>query len=141
MNRPCWCAGSILRFSPTSMNQNGKVAEGAVSALIMVRDGKVITPPMSADILESITRATVMELCHNELKRDVMERDVDRAELYIADELFFCGTSPEILPILSVDRYQTGDGKVGPLTLQLTELFEKAVRGLDDRYEKWLTSV
>ena len=128
-------------FSAIMLNQRGKVAEGAMASLFMVRDGKAVTPPLSADILESITRATLIELCARELEVGVVERDIDRTELYMADELFLCGTGSEIIPVASVDGFAVGDGKPGAITRQLVELYENIVRGIDARYEAWRTLV
>ena len=86
------------------LNQRGTVAEGTGACLMMVRDGKLVTPPVTAGILESITRTTLMELAARELGAEVVEREVDRTELYVADEVFMCGSGFEALPITSVDR-------------------------------------
>ena len=123
------------------LNDAGKVAEATYAGLFIVRDGVAITPPVSAGILESITRDTVKRLLEAEMDVPVVERDVDRTELYIADEVFMCGTAVEIRAIGSVDRYQVGDGAAGPLTARLSQLFEGAVRGTDSRYGQWLTPV
>ena len=123
------------------LNDAGKVAEATYACLFIVRDGVAITPPVSAGILESITRDTVKRLLEAEMDVPVVERDVDRTELYIADEVFMCGTAVEIRAIGSVDRYQVGDGAAGPLTARLSQLFEGAVRGTDSRYGQWLTPV
>ena len=122
------------------LNGQGKVSEAAYACIFIVRDGVAITPPHSAGILESITRATGIELLRD-MGVPVEERDVDRTELYIADEAFLCGTSVELRPVPSVDRYVLGDGAVGPVTRQLQERFHQAVRGEDPRYARWLTPV
>ncbi len=136
-----WRQGCEHFFAAIMLNQHGKVAEGAMASLFMVRNGKVIVPPVSADILESITRETVMELCANALNLEVVEREINRTELYFADELLLCGTGSEIISVKSVDRYTTGDGRIGPVTRQVMELYEKIVRGIDERYEAWRTPV
>src|SRR5881398_2571820 len=83
----------------------------------MVRKGRLVTPPVTADILESITRATLIEeICPTALGLDVVEREIDRTELYVAEEAFFCGSGYEITPIVSIDRFPLGDGEVGPIT-------------------------
>jgi branched-chain amino acid aminotransferase len=122
------------------LNGQGKVSEAAYACIFIVRDGVAITPPHSAGILESITRATGIEML-KDMGVPVEEREVDRTELYIADEAFLCGTSVEIRPVPSVDRYVLGDGAMGPITRQLAERFHKAVRGEDPRYARWLTPV
>ena len=127
--------------SPILLNASGKVAEGPGSCVAIVRDGVVITPPTTASILESITRASVLELLREALKVPAIEREIDRTELYIADELFFIGTHAEVHPATSVDGYAVGTGKIGPITRRLAEAFDRVVRGRDDRYLHWLTRV
>ena len=123
------------------LNEAGKVAEGGGSCLFLVRDGKVITPPLSAGILESITRFSVIELLRDALGVPVEERTVDRSELYFADEMFFCGTMHELSPVGEVDGYTIGSGRMGEITKRLHTLFEDVVRGRVDRYRHWLTPV
>jgi branched-chain amino acid aminotransferase len=125
---------------PIFLNTAGKVSESTGSCLFLVRDGVAITPPITASILESITRATVIELL-NDLGVPVQEREVDRTELYIADELFFCGTAMEIHPVVRVDGYEVGAGMVGPIVARLERCYHDVVRGIDRRYERWLTRV
>ncbi len=136
-----WRQGCDHFFSAIMLNSRGKVAEGAMASLFLIRDGRVIVPSVSSDILESITRATVMELCAGALGLEVVEREVDRTELYIADELFLCGTGSEMIPVRSIDEYTVGDGNPGPITRQIVDLYEKVVRGTDDRYGEWRTPV
>ena len=123
------------------LNQNGKVSEANYACIFIVRDGVAITPPVSAGILESITREVSKRLLERELEVPVVERDMDRTELYIADEAFICGTAVEVQTIGSVDRYKIGDGEPGTLAYRLTELFEKIVRGADPSYSHWTTPV
>ena len=108
---------------------------------MMVRDGVLCTPPVSADILEGVTRATLIELAQRELGLTVQEREIDRSEVYICDEAFFCGSGAEIVPVLSVDRYSIGDEKPGPLTRDLQALYFDVVSGKLDQYRDWLTPV
>lgn len=126
---------------PIMLNDRGEVAEGPSSCFMMVRDGRVITPPSTADILESITRDTLIELCRDVLGVDVVERDIDRSELYIADEAFFCGSGAEVLPIVGIDRYPVGDGAVGPLTKKIQDLYFKIAVDKAGRYARWLLPV
>jgi len=121
------------------MNKNGKVAEGPGSCIFIFRDNKLITPPITSSILESITRDTILSLAEKELNLQVQERDIDRTELYVAQELFFCGTAVEIMPITSVDRIVIGDGEPGPITNALMQKFFQIVRGKVKEYNKWLT--
>jgi branched-chain amino acid aminotransferase len=122
------------------LNAQGKVAEGPGACVMLVRDGALITPTVTDSILESITRASLIELARD-LGLAVVERQVDRTELYIADEVFFCGTAAEITPIVSVDRYVVGDGEQGPITSRLEAAFHDIVRGKDPRYARWVTPV
>ena len=123
------------------LNTQGKVAEGAYACIFIVRDGMAITPGVTAGILESITRATVIQFCHEVLHVPVQERDVDRTELYIADEAFLCGTLAEIEPVVSVDRYPVGSGEEGPITKATERLYHDVTRGLDSRYTSWRAPV
>lgn len=126
---------------PILLNPQGKVAEGPGSCLMLVRDGKLITPDVTSSILESITRDALITMARNDLGLEVIERPVDRTELYIADEVFMCGTAYEITPIVSVDRYEVGNGEVGPVTSRLEQLFHDVLRGIDGRYPQWRTPV
>ena len=123
------------------LNQQGKVAEASYACIFIIRDGVAITPPSSAGTLESITREVVKELLEQELNVPVVERDVERTELYVADEAFICGTAVEVQAIGSVDRYQVGDGETGPIVAQLIERLSGVVRGLNPQYDRWLTPV
>ena len=123
------------------LNNRGTVAEGPGSCLFMVRDGKLITPPITASILESITRQTIIDLAVNDLNLVVEEREVDRTELYVADEVFMCGTAMEIVPVLNVDQVIVGTGKIGDITCSLRELYFRVVRGDLLKYMHWLTPV
>ena len=123
------------------LNSQGKVAEGPGACVFLVRDGTAITPPVTGGILESITRATLIDLFREEMSVPVVEREVDRTELYIADEVFMCGSAFEVWPIFSVDRYLIGDGQIGPLTAQLQVEYENVVRGKNPEYSEWLLPV
>jgi len=123
------------------LNDNGKVSEGPGSCLFMVRDGVLITPPVTASILESITRNTIIQIAKDDLGLEVIERDIDRTELYIADEIFMCGTAVEIVPVLSVDRLDVSDTKKGKITQELENLYFDIVRGNIEKYKNTLTKV
>jgi len=128
--------------APILLNQQGHVAEGTGATFFMVRKGRLVTPPVSADILESITRATLIEeICPNALGLDVVEREIDRTELYVAEEAFFCGSGYEVTPIVSIDRFPLGDGRVGPLTRKLASAYMDLVRGVDRSHPEWRTAV
>lgn len=123
------------------LNQDGHVSEGSAANLFIVRDGVLVTPPTTANILEGITRATVMALAKAELGIETVERQIDRSELYTADEAFFCGTGVEVTAIGSIDHYQVGRGGVGPITRQLRDLYFRVVHGDVEQYRHWCAPV
>ena len=127
--------------TPIMLNDRGKVSESPGSCFMMVRDGTVITPPVTADILESITRTTLIDLFREEIGVPVLEREIDRSEVYIADEAFFCGSGAEVQPIVSVDHYPVGDGAVGRLTKRVQDLYFAIAAGKVPKYRHWLTPV
>lgn len=120
------------------LNSDGHVAEGATCNLFMVRDGKLITPPVTDNILEGITRASVMELARKEMGIPVIERSIDRSELYVCDEIFFTGTAVEVAPVVQVDHRPVGTGQIGQLTERIRTLYADAVRGRIAAYRHWL---
>jgi len=126
---------------PILLNAAGKVTEGPASCLFMVRDGVAITPSLTSGILESVTRATILRLCHETVNIPVQEREIDRTELYIADEVFFCGTGAELMPVAEIDQYTVGTGTVGPLTQRIEAEFHRLVRGRETRYSQFRTPV
>lgn len=121
------------------LTHNGFVSEGAGENIFIIRNGKIATPPLSADILEGITRDSVIRIAQEE-GIEVEVRDIYRSELYTADEVFFTGTAAEISPIGSIDGRPVGDGGVGPTTAKLKSSFKGIVRG-GGRHSEWLTSV
>lgn len=123
------------------LNQDGKVAEGGYACIFIVRDGVAITPPVTAGILESVTREVMKKILQEDLSIPVLEREIDRTELYVADEAFLCGTAVELLPIASVDRYTVGDGACGPISSKLKDLFHRAVLGKESRHADWNTPI
>ncbi len=123
------------------LNNRGTVAEGPGACLAMIKDGVFLTPDVTSSILESITRDALMVLARDVLGMQVVERPIDRTELYTADELFTCGTAAEISPIISVDHYEVGDGKIGPVTKALEAAFDDTLRGNESRFEHWRTPV
>jgi branched-chain amino acid aminotransferase len=125
---------------PIFLNQQGHVAEGSGATLFMVRKGRLVTPPVTSDVLESITRATLIEeICPHGLGIEVVEREIDRTELYVAEEAFFCGSGYEVTPITSIDRFKLGTGDVGPLTRRIAAAYMDLVRGVDARRPEWRT--
>ncbi len=123
------------------LSLDGKVAESTGASLFLVVDGKLITPDVSHSILDSITRRTVLRIARERFNLEVIERGVDRSEVYTADEAFLCGTSSEIRPVASVDRITVNDGNIGPITQKLQTFYLKAARGDDATHLEWLTAV
>lgn len=123
------------------LRQDGSVAEGSAMNLFMIMNGKLITTPPSADILVGITRNTIMELAHEELGLEVVERTIARTELYVCDELFFSGTGAQVAPVRSVDRRLVGTGKPGPISKLLQDLYFNVVQGRVPKYRGWCTEV
>jgi len=123
------------------LNELGKVAEAPAACVFLVRDGIALTPPVTGGILESITRTTLIELLEEQMSVPVVEREVDRTELYIADEFWMCGSALEVTPIISVDRFQVGDGQIGPITTELQKEYEDVIRGKNPEYSDWLLPV
>jgi branched-chain amino acid aminotransferase len=123
------------------LNADGHVAEGSAENFFIVRGGKLITPPVTANILEGITRQAIMDLAKIELGLETVERQIDRSEVYIADEAFFCGTGVEVTPIGSVDHIRLGNGGVGPITRKVMDMYYNLVHGVDPKYRHWLTPV
>jgi len=123
------------------LTADGHVSEGSAENLFLVRDGQLVTPPVTDDILEGITRATLMELAREELGISTVERRIDRTELYTANEAFFCGTGVELTPIAEIDRRPVGDGGVGPIAGRLRDLYLSVVRGQVPKYRQWCTPV
>ena len=122
------------------LTSNGKVSEGPGGCIFLIREGIIITPSVSSGILESITRDSVLKIA-KEKKIAVESRDVDRTELYIADEIFYCGTGQEIMPILSVDKILAGEGKVGDITRLFQKEYTQMVRGENEIFNFWITPI
>jgi branched-chain amino acid aminotransferase len=123
------------------LNQDGHVSEASAANFFMVRRGVVVTPPITANILEGITRRTVMELLREELGIEVVEREIDRTEVYLAEEAFFCGTGVQIAAITSVDHRPIGSGAMGPVTAALRDLYFRVVTGRVEKYRHWAVPV
>jgi branched-chain amino acid aminotransferase len=122
------------------MDANGYIAEGSGENIFIVRKGKIYTPPTYASILEGITRDTIITLATDE-GIPVEERPIAREEVYIADEVFLVGTAAEVTPVVEIDGRIIGDGKPGPVTKKLAELYAKVVRGQIEKYLRWVTLV
>ncbi|MBE0611870.1 MAG: branched-chain amino acid transaminase [Dehalococcoidia bacterium] len=121
------------------LNENGHVSEGSGENIFMVRDGKLITPTPADNVLEGITAKSVIELATNELGVEFVQREIDRTELYIADEVFMTGTAAHLTPVVEVDRRSVGTGHPGPITSRLSELFYDCIRGKSEKYQHWCT--
>jgi branched-chain amino acid aminotransferase len=122
------------------LTQDGHVSEGSAANIFLAMNGKLITPAVADDILVGITRGAIMELA-GKLGVPVAERRVDRTELYVADEIFLCGTGVQVAPITKVDGRKIGDGKMGEITRSIQDLYLSAVHGEVEEYMDWLTPV
>ena len=120
---------------------DGHVSEGSAENLFMVKGGVLITPPVTDNILEGITRGRLMEIARDDLGIAVEERGIDRTELYVADEVFLCGTGAQISPVIEIDRRPIGSGRPGQVTRDLSHIYFDAVRGRLPAYRDWLTPV
>lgn len=120
---------------------DGQVSEASAANLFIVRGGALITPPLTSDVLEGITRQVVAQLARDQLGLSVVERPIDRTELYVADEAFFCGTGAELKPIIEIDRRMIGAGQIGPISSALVRLYADTVRGRISEYRGWCTPV
>jgi len=123
------------------LNRGGTVAEAPGACVMIVRDGRIITPDLSSSILESITRDALITLARDGLGIEVVERQLDRTELYLADEVFTCGTAAEITPVVLIDKYDIGSGTQGPVTSALETLFSRVLRGEEQAFAHWRTTV
>jgi branched-chain amino acid aminotransferase len=123
------------------LTQQGHLSEGSAANVFMIRGGQLITPPISADLLEGITRRSIIQLAQEVLEIPVVEREIDRTEVYIADELFMCGTGVQVAAITRVEHRPIGKGVMGPITQQLRDLYFRVVSGQEPTYRHWLTPV
>jgi branched-chain amino acid aminotransferase len=119
------------------LTQEGHISEGSAMNVFMVRDGILVTPSVTENILEGITRRTVMELVQKELDLPVVERPIDRTEVYLCDEFFMTGTAAQITAVTRVDHRPIGEGVMGPVTARLREIFNDVVRGRMPKYRGW----
>lgn len=122
------------------LNEAGKVSEGPGSCFFMVRNGELITPQLTDSVLESITRDTVIKIAESKGYK-VVERTIDRTELYTCDEAFLCGSAMEMTPVLSVDKYTIGNGETGKITKELHMAYLDVVRGKIDEFKDWVTPI
>jgi branched-chain amino acid aminotransferase len=122
------------------LDSHGFVCEGSGENIYVVRDGRIFTPPQTAGILDGISRKSIIQIAAD-LGYEVVERDLARAELYLADEVFLSGTAAELVPVREVDDHAIGGGKPGPITAELQRVFDDALHGRDPRYQEWLDIV
>lgn len=123
------------------LTQSGHISEGSAENIFMIREEKLVTPPVTENILEGITRDSVLTLAKEELGIPVVERPIDRTEVYLCEELFFTGTAAQVTAVTRVDHRTIGEGSMGPITTRLRELYTAAVRGQLPRYRHWNTPV
>ena len=123
------------------LNNQGRISEGPGACFFMVRDNKLITPPPTASVLESITRDTIIRIAAELLGIETQERDIDRTELYICDEAFLCGSAMEITHITNIDGLAVGDGKLGKITQDLSNIYHQIITGQLSQYKDWLTPI
>jgi len=123
------------------LTSDGHVSEGSAENLFIVRNGVLITPTVTEDILEGITRATMIQVAREKLDLETVERKIDRTELYVAEEAFFCGTGVQVAAIATIDHRPVGTGKLGPIVKGLRDLYFDIVRGKVEDYRDWCTPV
>jgi branched-chain amino acid aminotransferase len=123
------------------LTQEGHVSEGSAMNVFLVRDGVLLTPPITDNVLEGITRRTAIELARQELGIEVVERLIDRTEVYLSSEVFFTGTAAQVAAVTRVDHRPVGDGRMGPITTQIRQLFAGAARGRLPKYRHWNVGV
>jgi branched-chain amino acid aminotransferase len=123
------------------LNQDGHVSEASAANIFIVRNGQAITPPVQSNVLEGITRRTFMQLMRDELGVEVVERDIDRTEVYLAEEAFLCGTGVQIAAITQVEHRPIGSAEMGPITRSLKTLFGQIAQGKVQKYREWCTPV
>jgi branched-chain amino acid aminotransferase len=121
------------------LSHEGHVAEGSAENIFLVKGGVLYTPDPSQNVLEGCTRRSIMQIAQDEFGIPIVERSIDRSELYGADEVFFTGTAAGVVFVQSVDRRIVGDGKIGPITKRLADYYERIVRGKEPKYANWLT--
>ena len=119
------------------LDNNGHISEGSAMNVFMLRDGILVTPPVTDNILEGITRRSVIELAHNELGLEVVERSIDRTEVFISEEMFMTGTAAQITAVTKVDHRPIGAGVMGPITTKLRTMYDDILRGKNKKYEHW----
>lgn len=123
------------------LSENGHVSEGSAMNVFIVKNGRLITTPSTENILEGVTRSTIMTMAEEEFGIKAECRTIDRSELYIADEVFFCGTGAQIAPVIEIDRRPIGSGSAGPISTMIKDKYIQVCRGEIPKYHHWLTPV
>lgn len=123
------------------LTQEGHVSEASAMNVFMVREGRLITPPITENILEGITRRSILELARQELGLEVVERPIDRTEVFVCEEFFLAGTAAQVTAVTRADWRAIGEGVMGPVTARLRELYENILRGLEPKYRHWIEPV
>lgn len=123
------------------LTATGHISEGSAENFFMVRDGYLVTPPVTSNILEGITRDTIMTLAREEMGLRTIQRSVDRSEIYICEEAFLCGTGVQVAAITHIEHRPVGTGTLGPIVSRLRELYFDVVRGKNPKYGSWCTPV
>lgn len=123
------------------LTENGHISEGSAENFFMVQNGNLITPPVTSNILEGITRETIMTLAREEMGLPTIERLIDRSEVYVCEEAFLTGTGVQVAAITRVEHRPIGTGNIGPVVSRLRELYFDVVRGNDPKYRPWCTPV
>ena len=123
------------------LNQEGHVTEASAANLFIVRKGTVITPPPHCDVLEGIVRRSLIQMFRDDLGIEVVEREIDRTEVYVADEAFLCGTGVQLVPVTQIEHRPIGSGRIGSITRRIHDLFFEVVTGHNEKYRDWVTPV
>ena len=123
------------------LDNHGHVSEGSAMNIFMVRDGKLVTPPITDNILEGITRRSIIEVAQRELGLEVVERSIDRTEVFVSEEMFMTGTAAQVVAVTKVDHRSVGTGSMGPITTKLRKAFDDIVRAKNPKYASWNVEV
>ncbi|HRJ57317.1 MAG TPA: branched-chain amino acid transaminase [Anaerolineales bacterium] len=123
------------------LDHNGHLSEGSAMNVFMVRDGVLVTPPVTDNILEGITRRSIIEIAKKELGLDVVERSIDRTEVFIAEEMFMTGTAAQVVAVTKIDHRPVGSGSMGPVTSKLRAAFDNIVRAKNPKFLHWNVEV
>jgi branched-chain amino acid aminotransferase len=123
------------------LTQDGHISEGSAENFFLVRDGRLVTPPITANILEGITRDTIITLAREEMGLETVERSIDRSEVYICDEAFFCGTGVQVAAITQIDHRPVGTGTIGPVVGRIRDLYFDVVKAKNPKYKHWCAPV